>query len=284
MAERRKLPMEFGDDGLKFIDDILSREETEDVLSMMTQADESVDSLRLPSFYTSSQTGGRNPSRRPMTPPLSPLLPPTPEGVFAENEVCNNATMPVINNKVNTDLNLDERANNLLNIDTELIGKIANGVGDNVPGDMTLEPGTKVESKNNMSASRVDATGHDPEKLETERNIVAGEVAMGNNVTTVTTGSVMLSDDEEDDRSTKSTGGSVADDVHVAGDGDGTDTGIKPDPWADSPKETYYHSSRIDELFEKMGVVEDILSMMNERSTKLGGMVKDLTASRVFST
>ena len=42
-------------------------------------------------------------------------------------------------------------------------------------------------------------------------------------------------------------------------------------------------TSRIDTMFEKMSMVEDILSMISERSTNLGGTVRELTASLEFS-
>ena len=74
MAGSRKGPMDFGDKGSKFIDSILSKEESEDVISMMIKADENDGCLRLPSFCTSSQMHGRNLYLRPTPPPpLSPL-------------------------------------------------------------------------------------------------------------------------------------------------------------------------------------------------------------------
>ena len=60
-------------DGSLFFDSILSLDETKDVLSMLIMADEHKEGEKLPSFYTSTQTGGRLPPIRPNSPPLSPL-------------------------------------------------------------------------------------------------------------------------------------------------------------------------------------------------------------------
>ena len=59
--------------GSLLIDSILSQDEAEEVVTMLNSANELNGDLGLPSFYTSSQMGGRDPARRPSTPPLSPI-------------------------------------------------------------------------------------------------------------------------------------------------------------------------------------------------------------------
>ena len=72
------------------IEDILSRDEANDVVSMMIMADEINEDSDYPSFCTSSQMGYRNPRIRPMSPPLSPLMSATPArnvaGASADNK------------------------------------------------------------------------------------------------------------------------------------------------------------------------------------------------------
>ena len=60
-------------EGSLLIDSILSQDEANDVVSMLDMANELDGGFKLPSFYTSSQMGGKNPSRRPDSPALSPI-------------------------------------------------------------------------------------------------------------------------------------------------------------------------------------------------------------------
>ena len=60
--------------GSLFIDSILSQDEEHDIISMMNTANELDGGLKLPSFYTSSQMGGKDP-RRPQSLQLSPIGP-----------------------------------------------------------------------------------------------------------------------------------------------------------------------------------------------------------------
>ena len=76
-----------------------------------------MDHLRLPSFCTSSQMGGRDPLRRPETPPLSPLLPHPAVGAPGVNESFYDINMPVSNNQESTDQIRVEHAMNQRNID-----------------------------------------------------------------------------------------------------------------------------------------------------------------------
>ena len=64
---------DIGNESSLFIDSILSRDETRDIVSMLASADELPGGSGLPSFFTSTQMGGRTP-RRPRSPPLSPLM------------------------------------------------------------------------------------------------------------------------------------------------------------------------------------------------------------------
>ena len=60
--------------GSLLIDSILSQDEAAEVVSMLNRANEFEEGSGLPSFYTSSQMGGRNQARRSSSPPLSPII------------------------------------------------------------------------------------------------------------------------------------------------------------------------------------------------------------------
>ena len=70
-----KTPCDLDYEDSLIIDSILSQDETNDIVTMLTMANEMGDGLKLPSFYTSSQTGGEDQRRRPSSPPFSPILP-----------------------------------------------------------------------------------------------------------------------------------------------------------------------------------------------------------------
>ena len=60
-------------EGSLFIDSILSQGEEDNVILMLCTANELDDGVKLPSFYTSSQMGGKIPSRMSNSPALSPI-------------------------------------------------------------------------------------------------------------------------------------------------------------------------------------------------------------------
>ena len=295
MAAPRKELMEFGDEGLNFMDSILSREETEDVLSMMNRADESVDYLRLPSFCTSSQMGGNDPLRRPETPPLSPLLPRPPTSPaqlstrsLDENDENNGTDGPAINNKVGSDHNQAEQAMNIKNFNTSIAKGDSEFSGREAPNVRTSDPGTGALAKN--SEARDGGDSYDPAgDFVTGDPEVAKEVAIGNNVTT---GSVVMSDGETDGEEisdgvklNEPSASATNDDKNnkspfLNGRSGKGDDGRGDDRAAADGK---YYSSQLDDMIEKMVMVEDILTMISDRSTKLGGTVKDLTTSLEFS-
>ena len=75
MALSNKTVSDLGHDGSLLIDSILSQDEEFDIITMLNTANELEGGLKLPSFYTSSQMGGKTQSRRPRSsPPLSPII------------------------------------------------------------------------------------------------------------------------------------------------------------------------------------------------------------------
>ena len=129
---------------------------------------------------------------------------------------------------------------------------------------------------------------------------VAEEVAMGNNVTTGPTANLVTENgaaaDGEGDGTNDSivladdkTGYTGRPDELPSGDTtrDGGDedrkSGAEGDAHPDNHARGKYQSSRLDEIFEKMEMVEDILTLISERSTNLGGTIRDLTTSLEFS-
>ena len=74
MALSRKSAFDLERDGSLMIDSILSQDEEVDIVAMLNMANELEGGLKLPSFYTSSQMGGKAQTRRPRSsPPLSPI-------------------------------------------------------------------------------------------------------------------------------------------------------------------------------------------------------------------
>ena len=73
MAYTIKGDYDLGSDGSLLIESILSRDETNDVITMLNMADELNGGIQLPTFCTSSQMGGANQHRRPLSPILSPI-------------------------------------------------------------------------------------------------------------------------------------------------------------------------------------------------------------------
>ena len=287
--------IEFGDAGQTFIDSILSREETEDVLSMLLGADESLDGLQLPSFCTSSQMAGKNPLRRPTTPPLSPLFSCTPNEEADGKNLVDGPEL-ITGNSKEADLFYSDQVMNQMDINSSFADARSGTDGKGPLFSATLDPGTIEDSINSTKPAggavpdgpRV--SGPDP-VFATVNKAVAEHVAMGNNVTTGDGGQVAAGN---------VVGTSVTQGSDVLGQSimrpSGTrensgDDGLEPDDGdnrssvSDSPSIEFGEGrlSRIDTMFEKMSMVEDILSMISERSTNLGGTVRELTASLEFS-
>ena len=146
--------IEFGDEGQSFIDSILSREETEDVLSMMLGADESLDGLQLPSFCTSSQMGGKNPLRRPTTPPLSPLFS-CPLSKEVEGKDFIGGTRPVTGTTKEVDLFHSDEVMNQRNINSSLTETRPGSSEEDTLIIATPNPGTTADSINSAGTKRL---------------------------------------------------------------------------------------------------------------------------------
>ena len=78
---------------------------------MMIMAEEHDDGDRRPSFYTSTQMGGRRPPLRPESPLLSPLGPPTLAGTGNRPADKNQTQSPTMNNRTGTDSPTNSKSN-----------------------------------------------------------------------------------------------------------------------------------------------------------------------------
>ena len=104
--------------GSLIIEDILSQDEAKDVVTMLSMADEVNGGLRLPSFCTSTQMGGRDATQKPRTPPLSP--------VYSSNRIDNN------NSKSESSWSLNENfLQNLKNMSLSNGNEVGDGGGEN---------------------------------------------------------------------------------------------------------------------------------------------------------
>ena len=284
MLGSRKPSLDFSKEGEDFIDNILSREETEDIITMLINADESQDYLSLPSFHTSSQIGGGNPRLQPTTRSFATLPSPirqdcreSAEGEINVNRGYEETQEHETNDKATPNHGKVVERKNRLNVDTTTM-KDDEKFGLSARPDPESDPGTEPDTKN-----RSDATaegGHDlVDDWRVEGTTVAKHVAMGNNVTTddVLTevgGNVGSEGAEPDDGDGEQEGDPAK------GDGDGGQNG---DPAEGESGSVGDDSSRLKEIFSKMDIVEEILSMMGERSTKLSATVKDLETLLEFS-
>ena len=270
--------MDFGDDGPDYVDNILSREESADVISMMIMADESGGNLQLPSFHTSSQTGGKSPTRRPTTPPLSPVYLPnssTSKLIFGHDD---NAEFADTNNKTKDSPTPIDNINNQKNIDTNIMDVKHQFRGNDYMDGKTQDLGTWDETKNSTAGPGSSGlTGPDLLMGDTsdvtpddKNDLVPKHVSMGTNVTTDVTDTTLTTDGQEKQQDDESVGDNSA----------GTSRRLS---FGSDAQEDWDHSTRLDDMAEKMTVVEEILSMMNIKSSNLGSTVKDLTTSLEFS-
>ena len=272
MAGLRKGPMDFGDEGKEFIDSILSREETEDVIHMMIKADETDGRSRLPSFCTSSQMNGWRPYQRPNTPPLSPLLS-TKRTMKTEAENVHNGQ----NREIYTNFKADYpeciiRENNCKNVYSSSTGICSNeGVLIDQETE-TQDPGTPIEP--GTARPENGHGGHDPDTLDRSGEAVATSVAIGSDVTTR-----READPDKLGGVGKTDVGDVAEEIEEPEEDDIDKQ--KGKEVADTDKDD--HETKLDQITEKIVVVEEILTMMSERLTKLGSTVRELETSPEFS-
>ena len=275
MMGSRKPMMDFGEEGEDFIDSILSREETEDIITMLIDAEESQDCLHLPRFHTSSQIGGGDPGREPnmrsFSMPLSPIQP----GQWGLNEdeqdlsrkIGDFETSPIVTtgpDKVIRDKNWINLNSTCTNEEKkfELISR----------QDAKPDPGTVRDSINSPAMGRGEC--HDPDLSPgAGGDTVTKHVAMGNNVATGG------QDDEEkvdeprvprgnSDEDTKREDG---DEVKDEADGSGASEGKSDDGTERGD------NSRLKEILSKMDLVEEILSMMGDKSNRLSTTVRNFS-------
>ena len=299
MMGSRKPMMDFGEEGEDFIDSILSREETEDIITMLIDAEESQDCLHLPRFHTSSQIGGgdlgREPNMRSFSMPLSPIQP----GQWGLNEdeqdlsrkIGDFETSPIVTtgpDKVIRDKNWINLNSTCTNEEKkfELISR----------QDAKPDPGTVRDSINSPAMGRGEC--HDPDLSPgAGGDTVTKHVAMGNNVAT---GNVVTGDgedvtkSEQDQRKSEGAGGQDdeekvdeprvprgnsdedtkredGDEVKDEADGSGASEGKSDDGTERGD------NSRLKEILSKMDLVEEILSMMGDKSNRLSTTVRNFS-------
>ena len=292
-----KKVLTFGDDGLDYIEGILSREETEDVISMMINADKTLDCLQLPGFFTSSQTVRGDNARWMATPSFSSL--PSPillndhrgnRSSVANGEIVANVITKFSPNKMDLE-------NNYRNVNSSL-GNCEQKSGQDFQIGVSSDPGAQTVAKN---SAETDETRHDPDRGE-GRDLVLVQVAdvADDTVATyvvkennVTTASVLVTDCDSDETEVGDLGSGEAKPVGTAGgsnslnppgegengavrganDGDKSDAGLLKGG----------EPSQLDTIAAKMDLVEEIISMMDEKSNKMVSTVRDLEASLEYS-
>ena len=192
----------FGDVGSDFIDSILSREETEDVITMMNDADESQGCLHLPTFYTSSQIGFGNQARRPTSPSFFPSLILPGGGLPKINDLQTSMHHSTDHNLM-TEVTDKVRENNSRNTHSGLEASDQNLVSS-TQIDKTPFPGTTSDTI--LGVVLDEEIGHDASpgcdpnpELMTDDGPVARHVTMTSNVTTVVDDVVVAATEGGDD-------------------------------------------------------------------------------------
>ena len=271
-------------DGSIFIDSILSQDEANDVVSMLIQADEHEGGVCLPSFCTSTQMGGRKPVR-PLSPPLSPLGPPAQgrasncdaEVDIKGNETMNNSSLKEkpteqdMNARSSTGklkaehrfINYREGPGNMPETsDAMLIGEERNVMNDSSKRD-PLTDQAKGEA--------VGIASHWETTMETEMDKLCDEIrdvsCNGDN------------NNSGDEHGKDRVGSSVKDDDSIASEAsisskeqdpllllEGTDDEAEPD-----------------EVSKKLGIVNGLISKLDDRATKMSATVAELENSLEFS-
>ena len=286
-----------------FIDTILSQDESNDILSMMIMADEHHGGFNLPSFCTSTQMGGRLPTRRPMSPQLSPLTPGSQdcdsERAGQENEVAQVKAYSL--NELNPVRNLnveDMSLNNLVKGQDSILGLMheVDSAGENWPGVGQLPKSAGASpSRNRLNDMNVGLELRAPE---------SAAVAMtGNLVGNLDTDPLMVSaSDPIDETTTRPRNGNS----ERMGDGDEVGSGSEDDrsvasapagDVGDKGKGKAGSSNRggvgndllLDliegnaEVNEKMKIVDRLITRLDDKSAKLDTTVKGLETSLEYS-
>ena len=272
-----------------FIDSILSQDETEDVVTMLTMADELEGGSQLPSFYTSSQMGGKNQQRRPSSPPLSPILSfrSTTTGRIptcyekGDNEQ-QQESINELTSQVHSMIELDLNRRNISGIGEDLIeGRRGPGSVPDSMNDDALNPDVTIFNVGKGSAGK--------------EGVTKGDVSIGDATTITTTITPTLSG--QGGESTRSERGGEVEtestheraDGKVDGEGDDSSTGSSPDKVSDDDQGKgngglpNHSCSSPQEIAEKFRSVDAILLSMEGKSSTLSTTVRSLESSLEFS-
>ena len=254
------------------IDSILSQDETKDIVSMMIMAEEYTDYNRLPSFCTSSQTGGRDPTRRPKSPPLSPLSLPkvTAQGTWQGS---NMSEVGRDSDKMTTDgrktemqvvqtLNLRNSFDVLSIMDAEGDYASYKEVG-NLPNLATSRNG---ENDVERASSIVEGDLNGDGAIDTDLVAKAGNLD-----TTIRDGDIKVDDMNGDGGGGGGDGGADSDDEEKGGQGEG-----------DGDKGAAERGDYL-EMFAKLESVDSVIGKMDKRSVLLNKAVQSLIDSLQFS-
>ena len=261
-------------EGSLLINSILSQDEACDVVSMLNVANELDGGFNLPSFYTSSQMGGKDPARRPRSPSLSPI-PPSDAGARSALAYHLETTSTSLFNplkKVGTELSEKSDSGPWDGPKTSGVGllpkslelsRICDGADDTklmVPGDLLTDGGAVIDLEGKRK--------HDPICQGT-----AGASGGG-------TDEVLRDVESKEDDSDLSIGGSVA----VGGRREGGEG--DPEDGYNSGEDTVVvtdQRSDLDRVTAKLKEVDDLLTFLDGKSTNLATTVKGLEASLEFS-
>ena len=268
-----------GEDSITFIDSILSQEEAKDVISMMVMADEGDGTFHLPSFCTSTQMGGGNPQIRPRSPSLSPLSFAFPSDAINDCKVRTGSNKRLVTETA--------AGTNTLNLKNSFMhsSRINDATEKKHTSSTLADPGTELVAKNRFSIlAQLEDEGHDADPAL--GGGVTESVSMDGNVAT---GGDTLRDVTGRNNNGRLDGNDVA--THNEGygtrEGDDKSSSQKSATPNASPSTTAGPKgpqiSSFDEMTDKMGVVDQLLSRLDGKTTTLATSVKDLEASLEFS-
>ena len=288
-------------DGSLYIDSILSQDETKDIVTMLTMADELETGTHLPSFCTSSQMGGRNQQCRPISPPLSPVMPFKSEKLgdrtcFDKGE--NEQDLEMLSNSISyshlrAELNLNQR--NTSNIGDKITGDRPSFYPGTVPS-----PGRSDDPVGNASEFDATITAVSNECVMNEGDVKEDVVI--DNAATITKAKAGVTE-EPTGRWADGTAPQASDEVKINYDGEtrgGDDSRDKSkddgpdgreDPDSDSDSVLISEGEQEDEgdfsspqgIVDKFRKVDALLLSMGDRSSTLSTTVRNLESSLEFS-
>ena len=272
-ADRSLLDLE--QEGSLLIEEILSRDEAKDVVSMMVMANEINEEEGYPSFCTSSQMGYRNPRIRPESPPLSPLTPRAP----GNSVLFINGALPVsaLQGKGKGHDIVKQGMSNAL-MTPEQILNLENKELINDDG-RSAAAGTVPNREGAWSINRKGALGHSGER---DGRDTSGTTGNGNVATNAATG-MDTSNEVEDGDVNK-----IDPDTKVNGEGndsfDVTDEeGEVEELELNDRAGTKVTEKDLSLLFAKLEKMDGVLTALNDNSLKNNTTISDLKTSLEFS-